>query len=370
MVERPLRVLLVAAETTGGIGRHVGLLAERLPAHDLRVSVAGPRSALDVVAGTPNIATYDVPVGSFAGARRALRELVGEVDVIHAHGLRAGVLAASARGRSSARLVVTWHNAPLVSGPRLVAHRVASAYAARRADVTLGASPDLTAAARRAGARDARDTFVVAPPTGSAARTGTVVRAELGVGVRPVILAVGRLQAQKRLDVLVDAASRWAGQPGGPVVVIAGSGPDEVALRARADASGADVRLLGARTDVADLMAAADVVALPSAWEARSLVAQEALRTGVPLVTTPVGGLPELVGDAALLVPVGDAPALGAALDRLLADAELRRQLVDLGRARAAEWPTVEDAVASLASAYAEIAGRDPARNRDDGGAS
>lgn len=371
MADRPLRVLLVAAETTGGIGRHVGLLAERLPSAGLAVAVAGPASALDAIDVAAGVSTHRLVIGNALRARRGLRGLIGSFDVVHAHGLRAGVLAAAARGRGAAGLVTTWHNAALVSGPRLAAHRLASAYAARRADVTLGASPDLAQQARRAGSHDARDTFVVAPPAAAAPRrSASVLRAELGLGTRPIVLAVGRLQTQKRFDVLVDAASRWARRPDGPVVVIAGAGPDEEALRSRAGASGAPVHLLGSRSDVADLMAAADVVVLPSAWEARSLVAQEALRSGVPLVTTPVGGLPDLVGEAALLVPVGDALALGSAIDRVLADPDLRRRLVDLGRARAAGWPTVEDAVASLAALYAEVAGRHRPGNRNVGGAS
>ena len=87
--------------------------------------------------------------------------------------------------------------------------------------------------------------------------------------------------------------------------MIAGDGPERAALAAQISRTNAPVVLLGARDDIADLLAAADVVALPSEWEARALVAQEALRAGVPLVTTAVGGLPSLVGDAAMFVPGG-----------------------------------------------------------------
>ena len=104
--------------------------------------------------------------------------------------------------------------------------------------------------------------------------------------------------------------------------------------------------LLGHRTDVADLLAAADLAVVTSDWEARQLFAQEALRAGVPLVATAVGGLPELVGDAAVLVPPGDVDALDAAVRRLLDDphgargatpraARAGRDLADRGRHRA-----------------------------------
>ncbi|HVU61735.1 MAG TPA: glycosyltransferase family 4 protein [Mycobacteriales bacterium] len=366
----PLRLLLVVGETTGGIGRHVRVLAERLPGFGFEVVVAGPASALAAVGEPAGVVSHEVPIGRPWAARRALRPLLAGVDVAHAHGIQAGAVTAATRRGSGPALLVTWHNAVLVTGLRRVAHRLASRYAARGADLTLGASPDLTVAARVAGARDARDTFVVAPPMPAASRPRSAVRADLGVGERPVVLAVGRLQAQKRLDVLVAAAARWRPDADAPVVVIAGSGPDATALRAQAAASGAEVRLLGARDDVPDLFAAADVVALPSVWEARSLVAQEALRAGVPLVTTPVGGLPDLVGDAAVMVPVGDAVALGAALDELIADEGLRRSLADAGRARAATWPTLDAAVEELATAYRDLVARRSAANRRHGGAS
>jgi glycosyltransferase involved in cell wall biosynthesis len=362
LADQPLRVLFVVGETTGGIGRHVRALAAGLLSHGVTSIVCGPESALTAVAGVPGVEVHRAPVGDRAGvalssARRAVRHLARDADVVHGHGLAAGV-AATARpaGRP---LVVTWHNAPLVTGMSRRLHLMASRYVARRADVVLGASPDLTQAARIAGARDARDIFVASPPSGPPARSREEVRAALGVEDRPMVLAVGRLQAQKRFDVLVGAAAGWTG-PSDPVVVIAGSGPDEDELRMQAATARADVRLLGERADVADLIPAADLVALPSAWEARALVAQETLRAGVPLVTTAVGGLPDLVADAALAVPVGDSAALRDAIRRLLADPTLRADLVERGLARAAQWPTLEQSVADLAVLYRSLPGIQP----------
>lgn len=117
------------------------------------------------------------------------------------------------------------------------------------------------------------------------------------------------------------------------------------------------VRLVGRRDDITELLAAADIAVLPSRWEARSLLAQEALRLGVPLVATAVGGVPELVGDAALLVPYGDAEALAAAVVRLLADPEARRALAAAGRAQAESWPTEDETVAQVLAVYDELAG-------------
>ena len=151
---------------------------------------------------------------------------------------------------------------------------------------------DLVRRAAALGATDARLAPVAAPTLPAPRRRPAAVRAEFGVRPdQPLILSVGRLHPQKRYDVLIDAAARWRTRTPPPVVVIAGSGPAYLPLAARTSAARAPVTLLGHRTDVADLLAGADLAVVTSDWEARQLFAQEALRAGVPLVATAVGGL-------------------------------------------------------------------------------
>ena len=321
-------MLLVLGESTGGIGRHVKSLAEGLPAHGVQVTVCAPGSTITSL-GLDGLDARIVaaPVGRLGpGAvrktRRILRREAASADVVHAHGLRAG--ADCAAFMPNIPLVVTWHNAPLGGRAWQRVHGALARYVARSADLTLAASEDLAADARAAGARAGGHGLRRRPGASPASRSAAAVRAELDVGDRPLVLALGRLHHQKRFDVLVAAAARWADDTDLPIVVIAGDGPGAGRAR-RADlAHPRPVVLLGARDDIADLLAAADVVALPSEWEARALVAQEALRAGVPLVTTAVGGLPSLVGDAAMIVPVGDAGALRTAIERVLTDPDER----------------------------------------------
>jgi glycosyltransferase involved in cell wall biosynthesis len=297
------------------------------------VRVAGPAST-QAAFGFPDYDVVDIgeradpPRDARAVAR--LRRLAAEADVVHAHGLRAGSLAVLT-GRP---VVVSWHNA--VTG-RVAA--VLERLVARRAVVTLAASSDLAARARALGGRDVRLAPVAASrlqPTGR----------DPGLG-RPLVLAVGRLWHQKGYDVLVAALPHFPDA----VVAVAGEGPLLDELRAAAP----QVHWLGRRDDVADLYAAADVVVLPSVWEARSLTAQEALRSGVPLVATTVGGIPELVGDAAVLVPPGDPTALGRAVRRLLDHPEEAAALAARGRAIAQTWPDEDEVVAQVAAVYAEV---------------
>ena len=308
-----MRIGLLLATSTGGVGAHVRSLAAGLVTAGHQVIVAGPVATEDLFGFTATGAAFRPTHGRLDA--RTLRGL--DVDVLHAHGLRAGLLGGLAAGRTP--LVVTWHNAVLDEEHGRVARRalaLGERVVARRATVTLAASADLADRARALGARDVRTAPVALdppPPTRSPAQ----VRAALGLGPADrLLLTVARLHPQKALDVLVDASTAWPDA----VVVVAGDGPLQAELTARIAALGAPVRLLGRRTDVPDLLAAADLAVLPSRWEARSLAAQEALRAGVPLVTTAVGGLPELVGDAAVLVPAGDVGALRAAVADLLAD--------------------------------------------------
>jgi glycosyltransferase involved in cell wall biosynthesis len=117
------------------------------------------------------------------------------------------------------------------------------------------------------------------------------------------------------------------------------------------------VRLLGHRADVADLLAAADVVVLTSQWEARALIAQEALQAGRPLVATAVGGVPDLVGDAALLVPYGDPDALAQAVGTVLDNPEIAKRLADAGRTQAASWADETAVIDAVLGVYREVAG-------------
>jgi glycosyltransferase involved in cell wall biosynthesis len=328
------RVLLVVATSTGGVGRHVRALAGGLHERGASVTVAGPASTQEVFA-FPSYTVVDIgekpnPVRD-GSAALALRRLAARADIVHAHGLRAGALAPTVTP-----LVVTWHNA-LQNDSRL--GLLLQRHAARRADVTLAASEDLARAAMAAGGRDVRLCPIAAPaltPTGR----------DPGLG-HPLVLAVGRLHPQKGYDVLIEALPVI----GEAVVAVAGDGP----LRAELEERAPQVAWLGRRDDVADLYAAADVVVLPSVWEARSLTAQEALRAGRPLVATDVGAIPALVGDGAVLVPPGDAVALGTAVRRLLDHPDEARALAARGAAVAAGWPDEADTLAQVAAVYTEL---------------
>jgi glycosyltransferase involved in cell wall biosynthesis len=298
--------------------------------------------------------------------------------VLHAQGLRAGalaVLALALPGTPHAALVVTVHNAPPAAGPAAAVYAGLELIVARRADAVLTVSADLDDRMRRRGARLAGRAIVPAPAAAEAspAEVAALRREFLGrefpgrelagrelaggASADPeIVLGVGRLAAQKDFGTLIRAAARWQRRAVVPMLLIAGEGPLDSELRRQARTAGVAVRFLGPRRDVPALLAAADVVVVPSAWEGQPLIVQEALCAGRPLVATRVGGIPELTGDdGARLVPPGDPEALAAAVTRLLDEPDDRRRLAAAARARAAGLPTGAAAVDQVLSLYRRV---------------
>ncbi|WP_298324435.1 glycosyltransferase family 4 protein [Haloactinopolyspora sp.] len=363
-----MRLTIVVGMTAGGVGAHVRSLVERLGDLGVTVGVAGPAETEEhfgfVAAGARFV---PVAIGSAPNppadlaAVRALRRAFAGTDVVHAHGLRAAALSGLALGRrrpGRTPLLATWHNAVLGSGPRRAVLTGLERLAARRADITLGVSSDLVRRARELGAPDTRVAPVAAPVVQPPARDSEAVRAELGAEQRPLLLAVNRLAEQKGMDTLLAAARVWHDRQPRPLTVVAGDGPERARLQQIIDADGLDVRLLGTRRDVPDLLAAADIYVLTSVWEGRPLVIQEAMQTGLPVVATAAGGVPELVGDGALVVPVGDAAAVARHVTALLDDPRRREEMSARAKAQAAEWPDEDDNARLVADLCAELMSR------------
>ncbi|MGW4647704.1 glycosyltransferase family 4 protein [Kitasatospora sp. NPDC004289] len=367
-----LHVVLVLSAGSGGIGAHVRSLAQGLVAHGVVVTVCAP-AGTDALFGFGRTGArfHPVDITPTSGARSdataigELRRAFTGADIVHAHGLRAGLLSDLALRtagrfpglRPETPLVVTSHHAMLATGLDRRLQRLMERRVARSADLVLGASSDLVARARELGATDARLGPVAAPPMPPAELGREAARAALlgGGPDRPLVLAIGRLVAQKSFGLLLDAARLPEFGEGDPLVLIAGDGPEREQLGERIAAEKLPVELLGHRTDVPDLLAAADLVVVSSRWEARSLVVQEAVRAGVPVVATSVGGIPELVGEAVALVPYGDPDALAGAVGGLLADPARRAALVEAAHQQAATWPEESDTVAQVLSTYDEL---------------
>ncbi|MGH2706464.1 MAG: glycosyltransferase family 4 protein [Actinomycetota bacterium] len=333
------RVIHLLGRSEGGIRRHVRYLAGHPPAGYETCAVVGPPELARFFAGLP-----------FVERRGRAVPPVPPADVLHAHGL--GAAAAALRGRTigRARLVVTVHTSPdqtlLASFPpaRIRAVQRLLWSAARlilaRADAVVVVSQQMQ------GWVPGAQAIPPAVDLPAARRPRAEVRGELGAGdADVVVLAVGRLHPDKRLDLVIEGlhgtqAHGW----------IAGDGPERAHLERLA--AGTSVGLLGHREDVADLLAAADVFALPASGEAYGLAVLEAVAAGLPVVATRVGAAPDIVGEAGVLAAPDDRAGFVRSLRQVVADRGLRDRLSAAAAAR--PLPSPEDLVARLGAVYDE----------------
>jgi len=167
-------------------------------------------------------------------------------------------------------------------------------------------------------------------------RSRAEIRAELGVGDGFMVLSTGRLAEQKGLEYLIRAAVLLRRDLPAARICLAGDGPLRDKLVKLVSSLGLEdtVALLGHRSDVGDLLAASDLVVLPSLWEGLSISLLEAMAAQKPVVTTSIGSNREVTndGEAAVLVPPKDAPSLAAAISALAADGSRLHELGKKGQ--------------------------------------
>lgn len=348
-------VLHLLGASTGGIRRHVATLAAAQEADGWKVAVAGPAGVMDGLGREQ----HDVAVGTGLAALvdlRGVRRLGSEVDIVHAHGLKAGWTARLAG--LGPKTVVTIHNLVLdeAAGRGAPVLRRLEAALPGQVAATIAISPEIKE--HFAGSR-AHDRITVVAPVGPMPRVTRgrdEVRSELGLGATERLVAqVGRLHPQKDVDNLIEASRTFA--PDVSVVVI-GEGPEEVRLRrVLAATPDAPVRLAGAKPDAANYLAAADVVVSAARWEGFGLVIGEALRLGRPVVATDVGPVSTMVvpNRTGLLVPPGDPEAISDAVNSLLDDPTHARRLGEEGARHMEQAFPMADLVDAVVDVYRSI---------------
>ena len=135
--------------------------------------------------------------------------------------------------------------------------------------------------------------------------------------------------------------------------MIIGEGPEHELLDAEPECS--KVHFAGAMENAAALIEAFDIFVVPSRWEGFGRVAVEAMLAGVPVISSDVGGLPEVVGDAGLLVDVDDVDGLAEAIGRLAGSGDLRTALGERGRRRAEKLFDNERMVKEVGAVYRTV---------------
>jgi glycosyltransferase involved in cell wall biosynthesis len=189
----------------------------------------------------------------------------------------------------------------------------------------------------------------------------TKVRGELGIADDELLfMTVANLRPEKGYDILLDAAQTIARSALPIRIAAVGRGPLDAALHARHAelALGDRFQFLGQRDDVLELLAGADAYVLASHYEGLPVSLMEATSVGLPIVSTAVGGVPQIVEDEvdALLVPPGDAGALAGAITRLAADQELRKRLGGRAKLRSSMFD-IAQASQNVGDIYLQVSG-------------
>jgi len=349
---RPFRVLyLIVDLTVGGAEDHLLSLARNLDRTRFLPVVCcigrkGPIGAEIEAAGVRVEELGKLGKGGFdREIVPLLRALIRRerIDLVHAHMYHANLYGRLAAFREGVPAVISVHNTYV--RPKIL-RRFLNGWLARRTPFILAGSEAIRADIER---------FDRVPPgkirvipygvdvdTFNCALSRDEAREKLGLpGDRFLVGTVGRLEEQKGQKYLIDAAGRLSREGREATLLLVGSGREEDRLRDQAVREGIRdaVLFLGTRRDLPELFRAMDVFAFPSLWEGFPIALLSAMAAGIPVVVTPVGGVPEVVKDGVngLIVPAGDPAALAEAIWRVH---ENPVRASGLGRAAAA---TVRD---------------------------
>jgi glycosyltransferase involved in cell wall biosynthesis len=337
------RVLHILPHEGGGGEALVDLLGRLEGYEHERIHLSADRSP---VRGAPSIAR----------SRMQLRGRARSADVLHVVGDSAAMIALPALRRRPA--VVGTHGLHLLrraSGPAgaAVRARMRGVLGAARAVVCTSQAEfdELAALDPDAPLRliaNATPLVPADPAARNAARTALGIEAG-----RVAVLFLGQLEERKRPLDAVAAAERAAAGGAPLVLLVAGEGPLSAAVAERA---GPAVRPLGFRSDPDALLAAADLLVLPSEREGLPLSVLEAMAHGRPVVVSDGPGNPDAAGEAGVVVPVGDVDALAAAMARLAGDRAERARLGALGRRRVLREFSTERYLSSMDALFREVA--------------
>ena len=355
----PVRVLQLVRPALGGIRRHVLNLLDGLDPVLVTNSVAAPPAFVREVLAHPQIhATIPLDISpklslarDLLAARRLARVLPQFADMVHAHGARAAWIAALAHRHRPFPLVFTAHN--LIG--RDLSSRLGIPFIGFHCARILAVSPSVAESLIACGVPRSKIEII---PNGidlrhydPALQDRAAARQTFGVPENAFVVAsAARLSREKGLDILLQAA----GQRAGMTFLLAGDGPLKSLLARQVPPN---AKLLGRVADVAPLLSASDVFAVPSRREGQGISALEAMAFGVPLIATRVGGLADMLtdGETALLVPPDDPDAFAAALSRLKSDARLRQKLVANASALVHERYDLPAMLGAIAKVYQEV---------------
>jgi glycosyltransferase involved in cell wall biosynthesis len=373
---RPVRVLeLRSVRGTGGGPEKTILLGAAQAGPGVRVTVCYLRDARDPVFGidrraaTAGVDYVEVPERHSLDPAiwRRLRELVRAraIDVVHAHEYKTDLLAWLLARSTGAAPLATAHGWTGHSRRERLVYYPADKRVLGRFPVVVAVSSDVKADLVASGCRPERVRVLLNGIDHHVFKRdqARVPEARARFGVRDghvAIGAVGRLEPQKRFDLLIAAFARVRDAHPSAQLLIAGDGSLRQTLQAQIDVHrlGSCCHLLGQVEDVPLFHHALDLFVQSSVYEGTPNAVLEAMALQTPIVATNVGGTAELVTDGreGLIVPPGDSDALVSAMENVLADVAAAASRAAAARVRVETDLSFERRLRSLESIYHELA--------------
>ena len=365
-LDHPTRIMFVVTrgDSIGGAQIHVRDLATHLTrdGHSVHVvtGIAGPLTEQLAVAGVPSTIVpgllREIDPLRDAGAVRALVRVMRaeRPELISTHSSKAGVIGRIAARVTGVPAIFTAHGWAFTDGvpePKRTVYRLVERLHAPLARRIICVSEHDRAIGERAGIRATRLRVV---HNGMPDITPELRAAPGRETPRPRAVMIARFDQQKDHATLLEALSRVPGL----TLDLIGDGPGREAVEASVTRLRLcdRVQLLGQRPDVAERLADADLFVLSSRWEGFPRSTLEAMRAGLPVIVSRVGGAAEAVveGETGFVVAPGDIATLADRLQRLRDDAALRGAMGAAGRARYEERFTFERMYAETSAVYAE----------------
>jgi glycosyltransferase involved in cell wall biosynthesis len=381
-MDRPLKVLHVLRPVSGGMRQHLIGLVNHLPSDQVETIVV-------CATGTLGFQPSELPKAKIISlnitgdfdfkndppiAKEILRIAVAEqVDLIHAHGVKAGLLClwATLNRRHRFKVICTFHNQFRVSAQWLknMANRLIVKILANQVNHIITVSQairkelveDLNVYAYKINCIyngvDLAAFDLIQPENDLLRQELAIPRAAVLVGT------VARLIPQKGIDVLIKAAASLRQTHPDVYFVVIGDGPYRETLELEAAGAGLKKYLFftGFRTNVAQLLANLDVFVLPTLEEGFSIVTLEAMAVKKPVVVSRVGGLPEIViPDTGITVPPNQPDQLTAALQDLIVNSTKRVAMGNAAYERVKNYFTLTRMAQLHFDLYQELTRADP----------
>ncbi len=358
--EGQTRILIISRRFEGGVKTYLLSLIERLGKEGYRVYAAGPRgSIIDDLKGS-KIVTFPIdfddsfaPLEDWSAARKLAKIIKNEeIKLVHAHGYKAAFIAAMAERRAGTPItLVTLHDFIINEGTGRMKHLyfdLAEHFMPRMADRIITVSNALRKRVIEKGKIEGSKVVVVNAGVKPISSGMTASRRVLNIKdvlalntAAPLIVTVGQLTPQKGVKYLLAAATHILREVPNAQILVVGDGPQKHELEIMAEKLGVyrKVGFTGWRDDARDIMAAADVIVLPSLIEGMPYSMLEAMVSGTPVVSTSTGGIPELLVDreTGFLVPPKKPRALSDAIVYLLQNKDIAVQMGIAGRRRVEE---------------------------------